>query len=124
MRSGRIPMPDWAYRPYARPMPPASIRLSKSGVTAGLQCHKRLWWTVHEPTAPELQPDEAFQALFDTQVGEVARTHVPGGLLIDLPYNAYDELVVATAGVLQRGMSIIYISFFRIGSQRQPGILS
>src|SRR5712692_10426769 len=50
---------------YAAPMPPGLIRLSKSRVMAGLQCHKRLWWTVHEPTAPELQPDEALQVLFD-----------------------------------------------------------
>ncbi len=42
-------------------MPPGLIRLSKSRVMAGLQCHKRLWWTVHEPTAPELEPDEALQ---------------------------------------------------------------
>src|SRR5713101_6153757 len=96
-------------------MPPGVIRLSKSRVMAGLQCHKRLWWTVHEPTAPELQPDEALHALFDdgTHVGEVARTHVPGGLLIDLPYNAYDERVAATAAALQRGTPVIYEAAFR-----------
>jgi hypothetical protein len=37
-------------------MPPGVVRLSKSRVLAGLQCHKRLWWTVHELGAPELQP--------------------------------------------------------------------
>src|SRR5436189_5845381 len=90
-------------------------RLSKSRLMAGLQCHRRLWWTVHEPTAPELQPDEALQALFDdgTHVGEVARTHVPGGLLIDLPYNAYDERVAATAAALQRRTPVIYEAAFR-----------
>ena len=50
---------------------------------------------MHEPTAPELQTDEALPALFDegTQVGEAARTYVPGGVLIDLPYNAYAERI-------------------------------
>lgn len=48
-----------------------SHRLSKSRFTAGLQCHKQLWWRVHEPDAPELVPDAAQQAIFDqgTRVG-------------------------------------------------------
>ena len=56
-------------------------RLSKSRFTAGLQCHKQLWWKVHEPDAPELVPSPAQRAVFDqgTRVGEVARTYVPGG---------------------------------------------
>jgi hypothetical protein len=33
---------------------PRQVRLSKSRVMAGLQCHKLLWWMVHEPAAPEL----------------------------------------------------------------------
>ena len=40
-------------------------RLSKSRFTSGLQCHKLLWWTVHEPNAVELQPDKVLQDLFD-----------------------------------------------------------
>ena len=53
--------------------------LSKSRYTAGLQCHKQLWWRVHEPEAPELVPDAGTQRLFDTglHVGEVARTTSP-----------------------------------------------
>jgi len=98
-------------------MPPGAIRLSKSRVLAGLQCHKRLWWTVHEPGAPELQPDDALQALFDdgTYVGRVARAHVPGGVLIDLPYNAYDERIAATEEALHNGTPVIYEASFRAG---------
>ena len=29
-------------------------RLSKTRFMSGLQCHKRLWWEIHEPDAPEL----------------------------------------------------------------------
>jgi predicted RecB family nuclease len=92
-----------------------SVGLSKSRVMSGLQCHKRLWWTVHEPTAPELEPDEALQALFDGGhlVGEVARTYVPGGVLIDLPHRAYDERVTATQDAVRRGEPVIYEAAFR-----------
>ena len=50
-----------------------TYRLSKSRFTAGLQCHRQLWWKVHEPRAPELRPDAALQAVFDmgNRVGEM-----------------------------------------------------
>lgn len=62
-----------------------SHRLSKSRYTAGVQCHKLLWWKVHEPNAVELQPDKVLQDRFDqgTQVGEVARTRFGGGVLVE-----------------------------------------
>jgi hypothetical protein len=55
--------------------------LSKSRFVTGWQCEKLLWWTVHEPTAPELQPDKVLLDLFDQgrQVGELARLRLPGG---------------------------------------------
>src|SRR6266478_1279438 len=65
-------------------------RLSESRFTSGLQCHKKLWWEVHEPKAIELQPDKVLLDLFDQgrQVGEAARARYPGGVLIDLPHHA------------------------------------
>ena len=36
-------------------------RFSKSLYTAGIQCHKLLWWKVHEPLAVELQPGKVLQ---------------------------------------------------------------
>ena len=55
--------------------------LSKSRYTAGVQCHKLLWWKVHEPLAVELQPDKVLQGRFDQgrQVGALARDRFPGG---------------------------------------------
>src|SRR3989454_11870938 len=73
-------------------------RLSKSRYTAGAQCHKLLWWKVHEPLAVELQPDKVLQDRFDqgAQVGALARDRFPGGVLIDLPHHAADQRVNLT----------------------------
>jgi predicted RecB family nuclease len=47
---------------------------------AGLQCHKQLWWRIHDPNAPELTADAGLQNRFDqsNDVGLVARNYVPG----------------------------------------------
>ena len=87
-------------------MTSSASRLSKSRFTSGLQCHKKLWWEVHEPDAVELQPDKVLQDRFDQGrlVGQAARTRYPGGVLIDLPYNAYAERIAATkAGLASEG---------------------
>src|SRR5436189_5758001 len=75
-----------------------SHHLSKSRYTAGIQCHKLLWWRVHEPLAVELQPDKVLQDRFDqgTQVGTLARRTFPGGKLVDLPHHAVDERLKLT----------------------------
>jgi hypothetical protein len=97
-------------------MSPA-CRLSKSRFTAGLQCHKLLWWRVHEPNAPELTPDAQTQAIFDqgTNVGALARTHVPGGTLIDFPYHQTQKKIEATAAALAAGAPVIYEASFSAG---------
>lgn len=88
--------------------------LSKSRFTSGLQCHRRLWWRVHEPASPELVPDAALQTVFDngTRVGEVARGYVPGGVLIDRPYTDYDGKLGATQEALASGAPAIYEASF------------
>lgn len=91
------------------------MTLSKSRVMAGLQCHKRLWWTVHEPAATELALDATVQAAFDrgTRVGQVAREYAPGGVLIELPYDAYSERLSATERALGDGAAAVYEASFR-----------
>jgi predicted RecB family nuclease len=66
----------------------ASHKLSKSRFTAGKQCHKLLWWRVHEPLAVELQPDKVLQDRFDqgAQVGALARDRFADGVLIPLAH--------------------------------------
>jgi hypothetical protein len=95
----------------------SSLRLSKSRFTAGLQCHKLLWWLAHEPDAPELVPDAALEALFDQgkRVGEVARTYVPGGELVDLPHDAFAERISMTRELLARRVRAIYEASFVAG---------
>lgn len=92
--------------------------LSKSKYLAGVQCSKLLWWTVHEPDSPELVGDDGLQAIFARghRVGELARGHVPGGVLIDVPHRALDARVAATAKALAEGARAVYeASFFEDG---------
>ena len=88
--------------------------LSKSRFVAGTQCHRLLWWKVHEPNATELQPDKVLQDLFDQgkQAGELARTRFPGGVLIDLPYKKYDQRVAATKQALESGAPAVFEACF------------
>lgn len=90
------------------------MRLSKSRYVTGLQCPKRLWWTVHEPDAPELQSDDAADPIIERghRVGALARTYVPGGRLIDLPHHAYEERIEATRRALADKVPAIYEAAF------------
>jgi len=91
-----------------------SLHLSKSRFTCGLQCYRQLWWRVHEPDAPELIPDLGQQAIFDQgkRVGEVARTYVPGGQLVNLPHDAFGERVSLTRELLDLKVPAIYEASF------------
>jgi len=85
---------------------------------AGLQCGKQLWWRVHEPGARELVPDPMLEAILarGRRVGAVARAHVPGGVLIDLPHDAYEQRLAATREALAAGAPVIYEASFRADS--------
>ncbi len=89
-------------------------RLSKSRYTAGVQCHKLLWWKVHEPNAIELQPDKVLQDRFDqgAHVGTLARGTFPGGVLVGLPYHAVQERVTLTRKLIDDGAPTIFEASF------------
>ncbi|MBI2535861.1 MAG: DUF2779 domain-containing protein [Gemmatimonadetes bacterium] len=89
-------------------MPAGSLpRLSKSRFVAGCQCHKLLWWTVHEPDADELKPDKVLQDRFDQgrQVTTLARTRFPGATLI--PFGPEGGRIEATRLALDFGAPCI-----------------
>jgi predicted RecB family nuclease len=90
------------------------IRLSKSRFMAGLQCHKLLWWKVHEPNAPELQPDKVLEDLFNqgSQVGVLARDQFGGGTLIDLPHHEADARVARTKEAISAGAPALFEGTF------------
>ncbi len=59
-----------------------TFRLSKSRITAGLQCGKRLWLAVHRPDLEAYSTDAQRRFVVGHGVGEVARELYPGGVLI------------------------------------------
>jgi len=89
-------------------------RLSKSRYTAGAQCHKLLWWKVHDKDAVELQPDKVLQDRFDqgSQVGVLARDRFQGGVLVDLPYQKANERVTLTRKLIDAGAPAIFEASF------------
>jgi predicted RecB family nuclease len=103
-------------------------RLSKSRFTAGRQCHKLLWWRVHEPLAIELQPDKVLQDRFDqgAQVGALARERFPGGVLVGhgRRHNGTDrtseerdnERISLTRQAIDGGAQTIFEASFLAGS--------
>jgi Domain of unknown function(DUF2779) len=81
---------------------PKAPRLSKSKFLSGLQCHKRLYLEVHDPSLAT-KPDAATQAMFDmgTEVGELARSRFPGGVLVAAGYRQTEAALAQTAELIR-----------------------
>jgi hypothetical protein len=91
--------------------------LSKSRFVAGKQCERQLWWRVHQPDAPELVPDAdvAYRMDVGREVGDLARSYVPGGVLIGSELT-YADRVIATQAAIHEGTPLIYeAAFFEDG---------
>jgi predicted RecB family nuclease len=95
-------------------MPPS---LSKSRFVAGWQCVRQLWWRVHDPDAPELQPDAVLQDRFDqgAQVGRRAREEFPGGVLIDLPHRDPGQVPATRAAIAAGAPAVFEAAFLEDG---------
>lgn len=92
--------------------------LSKSRFCYGLQCVKQLWWRVHEPTAPELVPSPAQQAIFSRghAVGERAHAVFPGAVLVDrLPQEVAAKVADTRAALTAGASAILEASFLEDG---------
>ena len=78
--------------------------LSKKTVLAGLQCHKRLWWELHESGAEELRETLVMQHRMaeGRAVGALARRYVPGGHLVERGARSIPALVAETCGAMER----------------------
>jgi hypothetical protein len=74
-----------------------AIRLSKSKFLSGLQCHKRLYMEIHTPGLAT-QPDAATKAILDmgTEIGELARQRLSGGVLVDINHRHAAEALKRT----------------------------
>ncbi len=81
--------------------------LSKSRFVKGWQCHKLLWWMVHEPKADELIPNKVLKDRFDQgrEVTLLARQRFPGALLV--PYGADESRIEATQFAVDFGTPAI-----------------
>ena len=92
----------------------APRNISKSRFCVGLQCLRRLWWEIHEPSAPELKPDDRLQAVFDRghRVGELARERFAGGMMIDFEPWKVAERLEATAAALRDGANVVFEASF------------
>jgi predicted RecB family nuclease len=88
--------------------------LSKSRIVAGWKSPRYLWWKVNRPEAPEMQPSVADLDWMEQggQVGVLATTRFPGGVLIDLPYDQMAGKVEATRQALDAGAPAIFEASF------------
>ena len=82
----------------------AEYVLSKKTVLAGLQCHKRLWWELHEPAAAELRESLVMEHRFKEgrAVGALARSYVSGGHLVERGSRSIAALLAETRAALAR----------------------
>ena len=88
--------------------------LSKSRYLKGRQCPKLLWWSVHEPEAEELIPDPSVAVRMESgrRVGELARSYVPGGRLIEVDRSNLEQAVRDTERAIEDEESVIYEACF------------
>src|SRR5687768_13257076 len=57
--------------------------LSKSRIAAFEQCPKRLWLQVHRPETGVVDPDTQAKFEIGHEVGELARTFYPDGVMVE-----------------------------------------
>lgn len=87
--------------------------LSKSRITYGLQCGKRLWLQVHRPALAFYPPETRRRFAAGHDVNDVARALQPGGVLIEWQ-DDLDAAVRATQETLSRSGDVtVFEAAFR-----------
>ena len=88
--------------------------LTKTAFVEGWRCPNRLWWHVHEPDAPERVPTESDLLRMEQgqKVNELARSYVPGGILIPRVPDL-DVRLERTRAAIATGARAIYNAAFR-----------
>lgn len=111
--------------------PAAEPAISKSKFIAGVQCLKRLYFQAHEPDVTE-RIDDSDNARFaqGREVGLLARTAFPGGVLVAQESWEIEAALVRTRSLIEDGsVPVIFEGMGRFGGvliradvlQRQPG---
>jgi len=79
-----------------------SPRLSKSTFMSGAQCHKRLYLDMHQPELAA-ETDEMAQAVMKTgtEVGVLARSLFPSGVLVEHDHEHLSQALMQTAALLK-----------------------
>jgi len=77
---------------------PPPVRLSKSKFVAGVQCLKRLYLQIYQPELAE-ESDDGQEARLEQgdEVGRLARSAFPGGVLVDFGPLELDAALARTA---------------------------
>jgi len=87
----------------------APIRLSKSRFLAGLQCLKRLYLQVHQPTLAERGDEGHFARLRQgDEVGRLAQSGFPGGVLVGFAQGVDDALARTAVLLDDRSVPAIF----------------
>jgi hypothetical protein len=88
--------------------------LSKSKFLSGLQCHKRLYLEIHQPSLAT-PPDASMQAILDmgTEIGILAQQRFPGGVLVKAGFRQREAAITETAALVQHsGIPAIFEGAF------------
>ena len=92
-----------------------TFRLSKSRITAGLQCGKRLWLAIHRPDLEVYGADTRRRFVAGNDVGSVAREIYGGGILIGEDVPLSQALRDTDAALAEAGDVTLYEATFRHG---------
>jgi len=86
--------------------------LTKSRFLSGLQCHKKLWFEVHEPQKiPKPSPADQFLMDQGIKIGKIATQRYPGGLLLPQSHMQIKENIAQTQRELENPRPLFEAGF-------------